>query len=56
MIYQAHHINPQELGGQHEWWNMHPVHTTAHTGDGGIHSKNSHIRQIVKGVTENAKK
>jgi hypothetical protein len=36
--YHAHHINPQELGGKHEWWNMHPVHIQDHIGTGGVHS------------------
>ena len=51
--YDAHHINPQELGGQHEWWNMHPIHQSGHTGTGGVHAKDSQLRKILKGVSEN---
>jgi predicted ribonuclease toxin of YeeF-YezG toxin-antitoxin module len=47
--YQAHHINPQELGGKHEWWNIHPAHKNTH--QGGIHGAESHIRKIVKEVS-----
>jgi hypothetical protein len=44
--YQLHHINPQELGGKHAWWNSHPVHVEDHTYSGGIHS--GVIKNIVK--------
>jgi predicted ribonuclease toxin of YeeF-YezG toxin-antitoxin module len=44
--YQAHHIVPQQLGGKHEWWNMHPVHPDQH--QGGIHGKGSSLNQILK--------
>jgi len=46
--YHAHHINPQELGGKHEWWNMHPVHIQDHIGTGGVHS--GVLNVIVEGV------
>ena len=44
--YQAHHIVPQQLGGKHEWWNMHPVPQKGH--QGGVHGRGSHLNQIVK--------
>jgi len=48
VIYQAHHINPQQLGGKHEWWNMHPVHPNVH--QGGIHGSDSMLNQIIKAL------
>ena len=48
--YQAHHINPQHLGGKHEWWNIHPAHKDIH--QGGIHGSNSVLNQILKGIAE----
>lgn len=44
--YQAHHIIPQEFGGPHAWWNMHPAHKDIH--QGGIHGKNSELKKIIK--------
>lgn len=46
--YQAHHIIPQQLGGPHEWWNMHPLHPTDHLR--GIHGSGSALNQIIKEV------
>jgi hypothetical protein len=48
--YQAHHMNPQQLGGKHEWWNMHPVHPTAH--QGGIHGRAGMLNKIIKGLSK----
>jgi len=48
VIYQAHHINPQQLGGKHEWWNMHPAHKDVH--QSGIHGSDSVLNQILRGV------
>jgi hypothetical protein len=41
-------LNPQKLGGKHEWWNMYPVHPDAH--QGGLHGSGSALNQIVKGL------
>ena len=46
--YQAHHINPQQLGGKHEWWNKHPVQQNAH--QGGVHGKNSQLSSILQNL------
>jgi len=46
--YQAHHINPQQLGGKHEWWNIHPVHVGQH--QSGIHGANSILNQLLKSM------
>ena len=51
MDYQAHHINPQQLGGKHEWWNIHPVHPNAH--QGGVHGTGSQLNKIMKGLNNN---
>jgi hypothetical protein len=46
---QLHHIIPQEVGGLHEWWNIHPLRAgSAH--QGGVHGKNSPLRQIMKEI------
>jgi predicted ribonuclease toxin of YeeF-YezG toxin-antitoxin module len=46
--YQAHHIVPQQLGGKHEWWNMHPLSVTEH--QMGIHKESSSLNQILKSL------
>jgi len=47
-LVSAHHINPQQLRGQHEWWNIHPVHPTQH--QGGIHGSGSKLNDILKSL------
>ncbi len=46
--HQAHHITPQQLGGKHEWWNIHPVEQSVH--QGGVHGSGSVLSSIVKGL------
>jgi hypothetical protein len=46
--HQAHHITPQQLGGKHEWWNMHPIQQSAH--QGGVHGSGSVLNSILKGL------
>lgn len=49
--YQLHHINPQQFGGKHVWWNSHPVHPNHH--QGGLHGRGSQLNQIVKEFKNN---
>ncbi len=44
--YQAHHIVPQQLGGKHEWWNMHPVPTPEHQNI--VHGSSGVLNEILK--------
>jgi hypothetical protein len=44
---QIHHIIPQQVGGPHEWWNMHPLEAGRHH-QGGVHGKDSVLRKITK--------
>lgn len=37
--YDAHHIIPKNIGGPHEWWNMHPVPRPSHQAE--IHAANA---------------
>jgi len=46
--FDAHHINPQQMGGKHEWWNVHPLHIEDHLR--GVHGKGSILGEIVKEV------
>ena len=43
---QVHHIIPQEYGGPHEWWNVHPLHSAQH--QAGVHGSGSYLRQLKK--------
>ena len=47
--HDAHHINPQELGGKNEWWNMHPIPFPDH--QKFVHGADSILTQIVKEVS-----
>jgi 5-methylcytosine-specific restriction endonuclease McrA len=44
--HQAHHIIPQQLGGPHEWWNIHPIPLKGH--QGGVHGSGSPLNKILK--------
>jgi hypothetical protein len=46
--YQAHHINPQQLGGKHEWWNLHPMPQSTH--QSGVHGSGSVLNRILRGL------
>ena len=46
--YDAHHINPQQIKGQHQWWNMHPTPVDQH--QGGIHGSGSKLNDILKSL------
>ena len=38
-----HHIIPQEFGGPHRWWNIHPLKFGKHH-QGGVHGTNSPLK------------
>ena len=44
--FDAHHVNPQQLGGKHEWWNMHPVPCPEH--QRFVHGVDSQLKKIIK--------
>ena len=44
--YQFHHVIPQQYGGQHVWWNGHPVAVPGHQKI--VHGKNSVLTSIIK--------
>lgn len=46
---QAHHIIPQQNGGPHTWWNMHPLTAGKHH-QGGVHGSGSILNQMLKEV------
>jgi 5-methylcytosine-specific restriction endonuclease McrA len=52
--HQAHHVIPQELGGPHEWWNMHPAEGGS-VHQGGIHRKDGPLSKLVEGAKKNGK-
>ena len=43
--YDAHHINPQILGGKHDWWNIHPMPFDGHL---EIHAPGSALNKIIQ--------
>ncbi len=47
--YQAHHIIPQQVGGPHEWWNIHPMRD-ASTHQGGIHGSGSELSRVLRTI------
>jgi hypothetical protein len=47
-----HHIIPQEIGGAHEWWNIHPLKFGSEH-QGGVHGTNSPLKQIMKDINNN---
>ena len=52
--HQAHHVIPQELGGPHEWWNMHPAEG-GKVHQGGVHRKSSPLSKLVEGAKKDGK-
>lgn len=44
--HQVHHIIPQQVGGPHEWWNIHPLLRKDH--QSGVHLKGSHLNRLLQ--------
>jgi hypothetical protein len=46
--HQLHHIIPQQVGGPHKWWNIHPLKKGADH-QGGVHGAGSALNKMLKG-------
>ena len=44
-MYEAHHMIPKQIGGPHQWWNMHPVPKPEH--QKVIHAGRSFLSDLV---------
>ncbi|MEG4416964.1 HNH endonuclease signature motif containing protein, partial [Microcoleus sp. C2C3] len=44
-LYEAHHVIPKNIGGPHEWWNMHPVPRPEH--QKVVHAAESFLNKII---------
>ena len=47
---QIHHIIPQQVGGPHTWWNIHPLGIPDH--QLGVHLPKAPLSQILKDTTK----
>ena len=45
--HDIHHIIPQEFGGYHEWWNIHPLEFGKQH-QGGVHGAGSVLNKITR--------